>query len=338
MRGAVQFALAMTMLLLATGSAAGAEYEWSLEDLDRHLVLDWDAPAECPSERAVRERIRTLLKAKSETDHRVHATAKVTRTPAGYALDLAVADGPARAIASEQCVGLVEATAIIIALDIETHAKPTPSTPSMPEATPPSPLAPRAPRARAVAPRPAARVPSAPAHPLRLAVGALTVGDVGSLPEPTAGYRATFALGYRAFRAEASATVFASRNADGLREGTGVRVGLETGALNLCRSWELSRSAVLDTCLGGELGSSTATGYGITRRARSTGPWTSVLASSQLRVRWAHPLVLGVEAGVTPSRATAFIHGQGTVFDPAPWLARVTIGVEFEFLPGARMK
>jgi len=331
-RGAVRFALATTMLLLATGSAAGAEYEWSLEDLDRHLVLDWDAPAECPSERAVRERIRTLLKAKSETDHRVRAKAKVTRTPAGYALDLAVADGPARAIASESCVGLVEATAIIIALDIETHAKPTPSTP---EATPPSP---QAPRARAVAPQPAARLPSAPAHPLRFAVGALTVGDVGSLPEPTAGYRATFALGYRAFRAQATATVFASRNADGLREGTGVRVGLKTGALNLCRSWELGRSAMLDTCLGGELGSSTATGYGITRRARSTGPWTSVLASSQLRVRWAHPLVLGVEAGVTPSRAPAFIHGQGTVFDPAPWLARVTIGVEFEFLPSARMK
>lgn len=319
----------MTMLLPATGSAAGAEYEWSLEDLDRHLVLDWDAPAECPSERAVRERIRTLLKAKSETDHRVRAKAKVTRTPAGYALHLAVADGPTREIASETCVGLVEATSIIIALDIETHAKPAPS---IPEATPPPP------RARAVTPQPAARLPFAPAHPLRLVVGALTVGDVGTLPEPSAGYRATFALGYRAFRVQATATVFASRNADGLREGTGVRVGLKTGALNLCRSWELGRSAMLDTCLGGELGSSTATGYGITRRARSTGPWTAVLASSQLRVRWAHPLVFGVEAGVTPSRATAFIHGQGTVFDPAPWLARATIGVEFEFLPSARMK
>jgi hypothetical protein len=341
-RGVIGFALAIPMLLLVTGSASGAEDEggWSLDDLDRHLILDWEAPAECPTERAVRERIRMLLKTKSETDHRVRAKATVTRTPAGYALDLAVADGPKRALTSETCLGLVEATSIIIALDIETHAKPAPSTAEAPLPPPPLPE-PHPHRARGGrSTRSSVRLPSSPAlaHPLHLAVGALTVGDVGSLPEPTAGYRATFALGYRALRAQAAATVFAPRNAHGLREGTGVRVALRTGTLNLCRSWELARNALLGTCLGGEVGGTTVAGFGITRPSTSTGLWMSVLASSQLRFRWARPLVFGLEAGAVTSRAPGVIRGQGTIFEPPPWLARATVGIEFEIVPTARME
>ncbi|OJY15100.1 MAG: hypothetical protein BGO98_21850 [Myxococcales bacterium 68-20] len=332
-RGSSRIVLAISMLLLATGLAWGAEEDesgWSLDDLERHLVLDWDAPAECPSDRAVRDRIRTLLKTKGEAEHQVVAKATVTRTPAGYALELAFDDGPKRQLTSDNCIGLVEATSIIIALDIETHVKPAPS---IAESTP-TPHRPRAARST----RPSTRLPSSAASPLRLAVGAMTLGDVGSLPEPTAGYRATFALSYRAVRAEAAATVFASRDAEGLREGTGVRVDLRTGGLQLCHSWSLDRSAALGTCLGSEAGSSTVTGFGITRPSTSTGLWMSVLASSQLRLRSVRPLVFGLEVGAVTSRAQAIIRGQGTVFDPAPWLARATVGLEFEILPRARME
>ncbi|AKV00185.1 hypothetical protein AKJ09_06848 [Labilithrix luteola] len=336
LRRVAGLALVIPMLLFATGPAWGAENdesEWSLDDLDRHLLLEWDAPAECPTAHDVRERIRTLLKIKSETDHRVRANAKVTPTAAGYALDLSIADGAKRELRSETCRGLVEAASIIIALDIETHAKAPEPTVEPPPSPPPA-------QAVVVSKRSSKRRTSAPvaADGLGLAVGAMTLGDVGSLPGPTAAYRAMFALGYRAFRVQAGATVFAPRNADGVREGTGVRIDLTAGMLQLCRAWNVDHSAMLDTCLGGEVGASTVTGFGITHPSTSTGVWTSVVVSSQLRFRWARPLFFGLEAGAVTSRATAVIRGQGIIFDPPPWLARAMVGVEFEILPPPRMK
>ncbi len=310
--------------------AESPELAWSLDDLDRHLALEWDAPAECPGERAVRERIRTLLRRTGEAARRVHARATVTPMPAGYSLELAFDDGPTRVLTSETCVGLVEATSIIIALDIETHLTPAP-----PPAAPPSKphRAKRPPRAKTT--------PSSPRRPVRSSIGGRVLLDIGSLPLPTSGYRATFLFGYGAFSAEAAGTAFISRDAEGPREGTGAHVDLATGGLRICRSWEVGTAVVaLGTCLGGEAGSSTVMGFGITRPTRSTGLWTSVVASSELRVLWnrALPLVIGFEVGAVPNRTQAVIRGPGIVFDPDPWLVRATLGLELEFFSSPRMK
>ncbi|MDF2693167.1 MAG: hypothetical protein K0S65_1550, partial [Labilithrix sp.] len=331
--GAIGFVLSFAVLLVAERTARGAdepESGWSLDDLDRHLAFVWEAPEECPAEGAVRERIRSLLRTRGEATRRLRARATVTPTQHAYSLELAFEDGRTRVLTSETCIGLVEATSIILALDIETHLK-----------QPPPAAVPSVKAARAE-PLPAAKVkPSAPSRPVRFAASARVLVDVGSLPRPTSGYRATFLLGYDTWSAEAAATAFVPRDADGARQGTGAHVGLSTGGLRICRSWSMGRGVVaLGACLGGEAGSSTVTGFGITRPNTSAGLWMSVLAASELRVLWnrALPLILGFEVGAVPSRTQAVIQGPGTIFDPAPWLVRGTLGLELDFFSSPRME
>lgn len=334
--GALGLALGFLLLLVLVGErvAWGAdepENALSLDDLDRHLALAWEAPEECPAERVVRERIRSLVRTKGEATRRVHARATVARTPEAYSLELAFEDGRTRVLTSDTCIGLVEATSIIIALDIETRSM-QPAPPAVP--TPKPDRAQRSPPAKVV-------TPSSPSRPVRFAAAARMLVDVGSLPRATSGYRATFLLGYEAWSAEAAATAFVPRDADGARDGTGAHVGLTTGGLRICRSWSMTSTTVaLGTCLGGEAGSSTVSGFGITRPATSTGLWMAALASSEVRLLWnrALPVIVGFEIGAILSRTQAVIEGPGTIFDPAPWLARGTIGLELDFFSSPRME
>src|SRR5213078_3096462 len=90
------------------------------------LDLHWDAPAGCPSERYVRDRIRKLAGSARSTDAPVRAEATVTRSDDGqFHLDLAVHVGDlvgARKIDGRSCEDLAGAAAVALALLLRSSA------------------------------------------------------------------------------------------------------------------------------------------------------------------------------------------------------------------------
>lgn len=292
---------------------------WTQGELARHLSLEWSAPAECPGEPVLRERIRSLLRARGEPRRRLRARATVTAGDVGYSLRLVLDDGAARSVSSETCVGLVEATALILAVDIEGHLGEPRHEPARPTKSA----------------APAAQVDAATQARLRPAFGFRVVLDAGTLPRVTSGYRASFLVGYDLWRAETAVTAFIPRDAEGPRRGTGARVDLVTGGLRLCRSWLLgSRGGPeLRTCLGAEVGRLAVAGFGITQPSTSAGPWTSAVAGVEVPFAWNPrlPVIFGLDVGAALARYQAVVRGIGPVFDPDPWLIRATVGLELDF-------
>jgi len=90
------------------------------------LDLRWEAPAECPSERQVRDRIRKLAGSSRSTEERVRAEARITRSEDGRLhLELVVRSGDlvgTRSIDGRSCEDLAGATAVALALLLRSSA------------------------------------------------------------------------------------------------------------------------------------------------------------------------------------------------------------------------
>ncbi|MBL4687498.1 MAG: hypothetical protein JKY37_23080, partial [Nannocystaceae bacterium] len=78
------------------------------------LALQWDAPASCPDETAVREAVASYLD--NAVPHReLSAVAKIQRRQAQWVLQLRF-DGLDRQVEAASCEDLVDATAAILSL------------------------------------------------------------------------------------------------------------------------------------------------------------------------------------------------------------------------------
>lgn len=119
----------------------------------RALELTWTAPAACPSQADVKQRIDTLLEApgKPATSdaQSASASAKLTSTRSGFKLVLTLhGEGieGTRTLSGDDCAELAETAAFLIAVAID---------PSLPGAAPPSPEPAPTPEPPPVAPEPA---------------------------------------------------------------------------------------------------------------------------------------------------------------------------------------
>jgi hypothetical protein len=96
------------------------------------LDLSWTAPAGCPQQRAVRDRVRALAGPLTRRDATPRVEGEVTRVGGRFRLRLVVRDGKLsgeRTIESDSCKDLVGAAAIAITLLMRSGEPPTESKP-----------------------------------------------------------------------------------------------------------------------------------------------------------------------------------------------------------------
>ncbi|MCA9709138.1 MAG: hypothetical protein KDK70_25060 [Myxococcales bacterium] len=205
---------------------------------DPGMMLEWSAPAGCPSQTAVRQRLSDALADSAADPRGMRARALVTQDDAGgltLELELARDDGPGgrRTMQARDCHELAKAVVLIVALavdpDVDLDALPVepppdpvpvpvpvpePGTPTMPEPepAPPSEPAPLDP-APSEAPEPEPPEPNEPREPARRQASALPVGlyvtagaGLSVLPKPTAVLSLGAATWGRAWRAELGAS------------------------------------------------------------------------------------------------------------------------------------
>lgn len=252
-------------------------------------------------------------------------------TPARWRLELRVGaeSEPPRILESNECRKLAEATAFIVALDLQSRAAA-----EHPEQHPPTPAVPHAEReGRPSAARPATRRPTPPGG-ARAIVGGLggdLAGDHGTLP--ALGWSGGFFgyIGYGSWRAELGAAFWPRNRADDTSlRGAGASISLRVAGVRGCSSLSFLSIDWIDACFRLEAGALHAAGYGILRPATSDGLWLAGLVGLTARVSEAGPLrVRGtVELGPPLRYPAVTIEGLGQVYAPAPLVVRLGFGLE----------
>jgi hypothetical protein len=276
--------------------------------------LAWEAPAGCPSEQTVRTAVAREMDggARSDGEPTLFARAEVTRTPAGYQLDLSVTTSSGtshKRLSSAQC----ETFSDVVALEISLAA-PSGNT-----------------RA-AVTVRPEHE--SEPASESRPAFGGRVMAGAGSGATPwfapTVGFAA--ALRWRALRFELGASYgipLTKRYA--AQSGIGARFESFTGNLRTC--YALAAAPVeLPLCLGGEFGGVQARGFGVEQAFTVHRSWAAALLVQAMR--WPSAgLISGwseVSAAVSLVRPTFRMRNLEPLYQVAPVVFRIQVGVELQ--------
>jgi hypothetical protein len=95
----------------------------------------------------------------------------------------------------------------------------------------------------------------------------------------------------------------------------------------------LESGLALESCLRGEGGLTTGTGFGIAEPTTSRTPWAAGFIGLSIRQLSVSSLGawLAVEGGVPFVRAKYVIEDYGTIFRAAPVVARVSFGLAWSF-------
>jgi hypothetical protein len=287
------------------------------------LKLQWNAPAHCPDRGHALAAIDSAL---GPADGRSGAPAvvRVTITQTGEArwtADIWMYDATGsgeRSVAGSSCDQVAQAATLIVALAMATSNEVESNAAQQ------------------------ARAPGAAAHPetnyrLRSDAGVRVLGDTGSLPEPDLGLALTLGLGYRRLRAELDLSGWLPRLAAQDHVATrGGRFFLYTAALRGCV--DLLNAAdgggfSLGPCLSAEAGATAGRGFGLSVRHTENVFWGAGLVGFSVRYLAAAPLWLGMlgEFGLPFHRPAWKIDDLGTVFQPGPWLGRVSLGAGWQF-------
>ena len=331
------------------------------------LELTWRAPAECPQEAAVRERVRALTGESARPSARLRAQGVVTSVAGRYRLSLSIREGSAtreRTIDSDSCVDLAGAAAVALGLLLRNDPSSHPAdagqpgsedaagTPGTSGATggdssvsPPSGNAPpRGDDRSAAKPSRAAETPpttdssssadSASARRwsilLRVPEGSV---ELGRVPAPTVGLGGGLGLRYDGWRWLVSGRLDTAQTVGASVAGVGARLHPFSLDLRGCYGW---RSASLEVapCVAAALQWLTARGDGqdVIARTRTT---RSVLlgAGGALHLYMTEWLAVvgGVTAGVKTSRERISVDGFGEIARLAPVQLDVTLGSEWIF-------
>jgi hypothetical protein len=327
--------IALVTVALVVGSAATARAEESA------LRLRWDAPGECPSEKAVHA-AATRGAADIAPLRPLHANARVTRSER-WRVELhtsggnAASDDGERTLDASSCAELAEATAVVLALAL-TGALPAP--PPAPASAAPSP-------AEAPASAPASHAPaerserdaaralllsgSATRQRFSIGVGGATSAFVLPAPAPAAMVSVAWTTG-RA-RLAASIAMSAAQSANVEESAAGARFDMRAGDASAC--FTVTRTLLsLAPCAGATLHDVRARGRGVAEAFEPNAQWVT----ADLGARAAYPLgdhvVLAARADALAAlaRPTFVVEGEGVVHRPAPIGLRLGLAVELHFL------
>jgi hypothetical protein len=280
------------------------------------LQLEWQAPPGCLDRDEARAAIEAAPGASSRArGAKVVARVRIARLPDGrWNADIWMygAQGSGeRSFAGGSCAHVAEAAALIVAMALAPADEPEPA------------------RVRPPGPEPDASTPT------RFFAGVRAAGDVGSLPEPSAGAGLAFGVEHGALRGELEAIAWLPQVARGAPpERVGGRFGLFTAALRGCVDAIPGSGAVqLGPCLGGEAGLATGRGEDISDPETNEHLWAAALLG--LSLRHAGPsnlhLSLLVEAGVPLRRPPWGIDEFPDVFRASPVLGRASLTLAWRF-------
>jgi hypothetical protein len=320
---------AVGMLLLVAVSAWGAKAR-AQPPPHGQLLLEWNAPAECPSVEDLRAAVARLLGGKVELPPGRMVEVRATVTPGStWHVELeagADAQKNRRALDSASCAELADATALIVALMIDANA--VAASPPRPASPPPA-----APAAVAV---PTERKAVPMSVPMSLRLGLLGSAGLGILPGLDAGVGGSLALvrGFWRFdlrasyglRRDQTATAASPPGAYGTFNYTGAVAGV-------CRNFARLRED-LGVCADFELGVLSAQGYKVTEGLAARTPWLGLGPAGYLAIRAGRRLSFPVRAAlIVPITRPEFVinHVEGNVFRVAPLSGKVSVGAELHF-------
>ena len=325
------------------------------------LTLRWEAPAGCPQQGELRERIRKLTGVTSATATILQAEGTITQTDnRRFHLRLVMRSGNLvgeRNLDATSCENLSGAAAVSLALLLRS---PEPLDESDLDGQPP------AAATATVAPAsskpaetslPAASVKASPSDPARsdsveveiatprpeiasernwrfLAQAPLAALSFGSLPEPSWGLAFAGGVSLESWRFLLGGTAWRRQSVQAAQSPAyGADVDRLTGTLKACRALRRSVFEVAP-CLGLSLEHVSARGTGPDITARSEqATWLSVGAGAQGRLYLASwfSVVLGAEAQIQTARPLISIAGVGDLTQLGAAAFAVTLGPEWIF-------
>jgi len=315
------------------------------------IELAWQAPAGCPQQSDVRDRIQKLAGSPRPTDNRLSAEGVISQTDEGhFRLELVVRAGGlvgARSIDSKSCKDLAGAAAITLALLLRSpdpfsdgdlnglgtsksetgsagsdgSAPPAPTQPP----TPPTP-----PTARRAEVSPTLADSSSRWH-IRLQAP-LFVLSAGATPHPSYGFAFGAGVSSDTWRFSLVAAEWLRQSLTAERfPGYGAELDHQSASLALCRAFRSQRFEVAP-CLTATLQRVVARGFGnhISPRSESTA-WLAPGAGAQGRLYLASwfSLLAVINGEIEASRPQISIDGIGNIGQLGPAAFTVTVGSEW---------
>lgn len=344
---------------LANASASAPEPDVTTTD-GSAWTLEWSAPPSCPDREAVLARVDALVPGERPRGSSpaargtMVARGKVVEHADRWSLELSVG-GESRRMQAGECETLVDVTALVVAIELDSLATiaalpvtrpvtPSPVMPSPVAAVPPVPSVDtseaRPARPPAVAPLRAPRPPTWPSRSRApgLALGLHTGVGVGGLPSPSPLLGGSVVLAWPRFRVMALAESWPRQVALYPNQAIGAALGLGAAGLRACPVLHSGRVEV-PLCAGTWVGGLRGEGRGVERSRAVTDVWAAV--ELEPGVAFApRPMValrLGV-AGLATVRRPAYLLGERPVLYRAPAAgARITLALELR-LRGERFR
>lgn len=340
--------------LVASGARA--------DDARSGLALTWDAPRGCPSRDAV---VTAATRGRREKqDAELRADAKITKGAAWHVVlrtSQAGAPDGERRLEAASCAELADATALVLALALETAARPADHAAEQAVAETNAvdakgagaeserPAATKSEQAEdAGRPEPLSTATLEPASRardrradaghgregelLRFAVGAAGALVTNVLPSAAPGATVTIGWTPGRFRLEATGGFFAAQSGAVPDSEAGARFRMRTIGGRAC--FDAIASAIhVGPCAGGTVHDVAARGTAVTEAYDATATWASVDGG----VRAAFPLagvaavVASTELVTALARPTFVVDGEGVVHRPGAAGVRVVLGLEAHF-------
>ena len=347
-------ALATALATYAIAAAAGVAPE-PVEPHPAELELRWTAPAGCPDDEDVRERIEALLTGPPRGEGVMKVAGSVTEAPSGFRLVLATDfDGHAenRELSAEACADLGEATAILLAFALEPElagsmpesalardAEPEPEPESAPVTTVPEPTVresqheERMPEPLELEPRPPSEPPARPSPgpdaPIARPSFFFRLGgavELGVLPGVSGGPRVALGVGWTKVRIDLHGAYLLPRRDPASGPGAEYQAGLV--GLRGCALPTVGDVVTLPVCAGIEGGAVRAATREFDPARTRHGPWLGPLASVGAALRFGRVGLWTAVEAVGAAYSGEFRIAGAAQHTSAPVSGRLAIGAE----------
>jgi hypothetical protein len=319
--------------------AFAAVTAWSAEAVAAPVELEWIATAECPSASYVLGEVERSLGSAPGPQKSVRARADVAHDEQGpWRVTLVTqTEGTSgrRTFAAENCLALADATALILAMTVNSTM---PAPPPEPEASPvAAPAQPPTPTAAEPRRQPEAATTTTTTS-IRFSASASLAGDTGTLPSASVGPQLALAWLPGRFRGELAVAYGAPQRGSGAGDrGEGADFDVWTAGARAGYAWPIG-AFHLGPLLGADLARIGAAGFGGTTSFKQSAVFVAVGAG--LRVSWS-PLprfaLRLVGQGIVPLSRPSFVIVEPAptpaelVHRPAALAGRMTLGVEWQF-------
>ena len=295
-------------------------------DLSEAIRIEVDAPVECVTAPSFLERVRARSpRVRAAHDDEEATTYRVTVIlTKRRAQGTLVADGSEpRVLEGGSCAEVVDALAITVALAIDHRPEPSEPEPSEEEAHAPEP-APGSPTRMSSPEKPPSSLEARPTpwRPSAGVLGSLTsMGRLGSLAAP----EIFVEVGPVTSHLVAPRFRLSGTTLGGFLESEGARATFRwwVGALETCPvHLHLSESLIARPCVGGQVGSLSASGLSIANGSSSRTTWVAARATAMLVLAPTSYLFLVAEAGVSiPITRRRFLFAPSEVVYTPPSVA-----------------